>query len=736
LLQALVKVMAPGPYLGALIDLVDHESDKVRRKALKLFADRLSKVVMDLVDLELLPVEHRERQQQQLAHAAMSVWERLPRLLRVEHLPSAASRQQALAAAQLAIRAFGGQQRAAKVALGALPALLSAVGKDGSSAVRGSALACLAAMAVALNTQLVPHVPKIADVVLSTAEGATEKLAAVAESSPGGESSDGDHDDAEEEQTAAAAGAPDAALEVAAAVAALESLAEALGAFMSPYLPRLLQLLLHPVVLGCAEGGAAASAARLRGVLVKAVPPRLLLEPLTRHWEKALGQSSSSSEEGEVAVAGDKALPAGVLLQMLGSAVSAMEPKVAAVYHEMLFGVLLKALDTRRRWMASLAAEHGSSAPSAAAAAGGSGGDEQLAGLSSRGIAGVESAAVNAMVSLTMKLSENKFRPLFFRLLDWAANPTAAAAGAAGEGGAEGSADASAVAAGVSLGRTVALLAAVGSLSRRLKGVFVPYFKYLLDICLAQLSGAAAAAAGMARPKKKRRKSEGGAGVPGVGSGRFAEAVQLAAWLGRVRAVRALHLLFMHDTATEQRHAQERLDKVLGHLVGQLQEGPEPGSLLAQQLQQECADVELDGSGGAVAALGAVGKAVVAATGDEGGVVELPDGAGDVVGVATLGALLQAALAGKSDMTWKPVHHAVLMATRKGSTRGKLLGVGVVSRLAAALQEEYLVLLPEALPFVAELMEDGEAAVEAAVQGLVKQLEELSGEQLEQYLKT
>jgi len=267
LLQALVKVMAPGPYLSALVSLVDHESDKVRRKALKLFADRLSKVVLDLVDLELLPTELRERQQQQLANAAMSVWERLPRLLSVEHLPSAASRQQALAAAQLAIRAFGAQPRAAKVALTALPALLSAAGKDGSSAVRASALACLAAMAVALNTQLVRYVPKVADTVLSTAEAAVKKLAAAAaEASPEDEAG-------EEEQGAAAGGAPDAALEIAAAVAALESLAEALGAFMSPYLPRLLQLLLHPVVLGCSEGGAAAtSAASAVAVQIKQLP--------------------------------------------------------------------------------------------------------------------------------------------------------------------------------------------------------------------------------------------------------------------------------------------------------------------------------------------------------------------------------------------------------------------------------------------------------------------------------
>jgi U3 small nucleolar RNA-associated protein 10 len=106
----------------------------------------------------------------------------------------------------------------------------------------------------------------------------------------------------------------------------------------------------------------------------------------------------------------------------------------------------------------------------------------------------------------------------------------------------------------------------------------------------------------------------------------------------------------------------------------------------------------------------------------------------DAVGCAAIGALLQMATAGGSDVYWKPLHHAVLMSTRGGGVRAKLLGLGVVSRLAELLREEYLMLLPEALPFVAELIEEGEVAVEGAAQGLVAQLEALSGERLEQYL--
>ncbi len=58
-----------------------------------------------------------------------------------------------------------------------------------------------------------------------------------------------------------------------------------------------------------------------------------------------------------------------------------------------------------------------------------------------------------------------------------------------------------------------------------------------------------------------------------------------------------------------------------------------------------------------------------------------------------------------------------------------------VLQLVGRLSEEYLALLPETLPFLAELLEDAELAVEARAQALVRQLEQLSGESLEQYLR-
>ena len=57
------------------------------------------------------------------------------------------------------------------------------------------------------------------------------------------------------------------------------------------------------------------------------------------------------------------------------------------------------------------------------------------------------------------------------------------------------------------------------------------------------------------------------------------------------------------------------------------------------------------------------------------------------------------------------------------------------TQLAGRLSEEYLALLPETLPFLAELLEDAEQPVEARAAAVVRQLEALSGESLEQYLR-
>lgn len=73
------------------------------------------------------------------------------------------------------------------------------------------------------------------------------------------------------------------------------------------------------------------------------------------------------------------------------------------------------------------------------------------------------------------------------------------------------------------------------------------------------------------------------------------------------------------------------------------------------------------------------------------------------------------------------------MCSRSEKPRPRLLALRVVKLLAEQLKEEYLVLLPETLPFLAELLEDSDFNVQAKTQEVVKFLEDLSGEDLSQY---
>ena len=88
---------------------------------------------------------------------------------------------------------------------------------------------------------------------------------------------------------------------------------------------------------------------------------------------------------------------------------------------------------------------------------------------------------MGAFVGLTLKLSETRFKPLFFRLVEWVTS-TPADAAAAGQGAGH-------TPAGAALLRSVALMGLVSALADRLRSVFVPYYRGLLDLCVEQLTG-------------------------------------------------------------------------------------------------------------------------------------------------------------------------------------------------------------------------------------------------------
>lgn len=67
------------------------------------------------------------------------------------------------------------------------------------------------------------------------------------------------------------------------------------------------------------------------------------------------------------------------------------------------------------------------------------------------------------------------------------------------------------------------------------------------------------------------------------------------------------------------------------------------------------------------------------------------------------------------------------------SFKVRLASLEVLCEMAHKLGEDFLPLLPETVPFLAELLEDEEEAVELACQKAVQDLEEVLGEPLKKY---
>ena len=297
-----------------------------------------------------------------------------------------------------------------------------------------------------------------------------------------------------------------------------------------------------------------------------------------------------------------------------------------------------------------------------------------------------EAAATGAFVALAATLAESAFVPAFARAAEWAKARAAEARSAR-----------------IRLGALFRLSAA---LSDALRGVFSPLAAPLLDLFAAALDPAsdppAEDASRGAKKKKRRTETETFSHPPEeqktsesssqrrttAGDARVSEA-RRDAWRMRRNALAALRRLLTHDDGTlldaarfEQLHPLATRCLTLDPPAGEA-EAAEGAHLVSGGLLAE--------------AVGCVGAMVAAA----------PD-----------------------DALWKPAHRGVLMATREASARARLVAVAALDAVADALREEYLALLPEAIPFVSELFEDPDEAVEASARALTAKLTELSGEDL------
>ncbi|KCV68924.1 hypothetical protein H696_04344 [Fonticula alba] len=95
----------------------------------------------------------------------------------------------------------------------------------------------------------------------------------------------------------------------------------------------------------------------------------------------------------------------------------------------------------------------------------------------------------------------------------------------------------------------------------------------------------------------------------------------------------------------------------------------------------------------------------------------------------------QLAVTVSNDVMWKAINAAVLDLTRAPSIDLRCVAISVVIEMYNRLGEELTILLPETLPYIAELMEDDDEEVLALVHQLSAKMEVFLGEPISKYLR-
>ena len=354
------------------------------------------------------------------------------------------------------------------------------------------------------------------------------------------------------------------------------------------------------------------------------------------------------------------------LLGTLSRNLAARPQAEVQALHRQAFQLLLTLVD-HRLTRCGLGAPGGGEAPSPA--------DVRAAARA------VEAALSDAFAQLTIQLTEQQFRPLFLRLLAWAFPPAADA----GNGGGGAAAGGGGAVAPLHAAHALSFFRVIAGAQAKLCGLFGAYFALALPharralVAPAAAAAAADTAAAAAAPEKKRKKRPRLSEPAGGGAPCSATDAAL------LRA--ALHFVTLglrHDGRKAAPIAE--IHELEGALLSRLGWPLAPDGELARAVRARAEPVLLD----AVAQLAAV------------------------LGVDGC----------------KQLHYELCVASRAEATPRRLAALRALSRLYGALKDSGLSHVPEAVPFVAELVEDGDMDVRQEALALMRALEQLTGDTL------
>ncbi|KAJ2848244.1 snoRNA-binding rRNA-processing protein utp10, partial [Coemansia erecta] len=300
----------------------------------------------------------------------------------------------------------------------------------------------------------------------------------------------------------------------------------------------------------------------------------------------------------------------------------------------------------------------------------------------------LEQATLDAFMRFVVKLNENLFKPLFLSFVDWATAEPSALPAPQNLGGWISSASASPVAKSrhgrkddkrarqqnALEARLRVFYRVLNVLFDKLKSILTPYYSSVIDTTVAQLDRF-----GIAHDTIEAQEEED----------RMEKPVPSALWCA---VVESIHQSALHDTSGFWSDAMFK--KVLRPLANQLPNTKALRREVAMPGEQEYEQY-----------IERVRKYLAPA------VSQLSVAVGD-------------------DAMWKQLNQAVMLRSRSDEPAVRVGSLLVLQALYERLGEEYLILLPETIPYLAELLEDDDSRVERATQETIKVIESYLGESM------
>uniref|UniRef100_A0A2K5Z1K5 HEAT repeat-containing protein 1 n=1 Tax=Mandrillus leucophaeus TaxID=9568 RepID=A0A2K5Z1K5_MANLE len=385
------------------------------------------------------------------------------------------------------------------------------------------------------------------------------------------------------------------------ALAALQKVVETLPHFISPYLEGILSQVIHLEKI-TSEVGSASSQANIRltslkKTLATTLAPRVLL-PAIRKTYKQIEKNWKNHM--------------GPFMSILQEHIGVMKKEELTSHQSQLTAFFLEALDFR--------AQHSEN-------------DLEEVGRT-------ENCIIDCLVAMVVKLSEVTFRPLFFKLFDWAKTEDAPK------------------------DRLLTFYNLADCIAEKLKGLFTLFAGHLVKPFADTLNQV-----NISKTDEAFFDSEN-------------DPEKCCLLLQFI--LNCLYKIFLFDT--QHFISKERAEALMMPLVDQLE-----NRLGGEEKFQERVTKQL------------------------------------------IPCIAQFSVAMADDSLWKPLNYQILLKTRDASPKVRFAALITVLALAEKLKENYIVLLPESIPFLAELMEDECEEVEHQCQKTIQQLETVLGEPLQSY---